>query len=49
MDSNVVILEHDNYDHDNYDIEPLTAKLDRGIALLGGWEQFIRPGMMVLL
>ncbi len=33
----------------SYDQAALAAALERGIALLGGWGAFIRPGMTVLL
>ena len=33
----------------SYDQELLAARLDDGMAQLGGWERFIRPGMKVLL
>ena len=32
-----------------YDLQVLTAKLNEGMALLGGWGRFIRPGQKVLL
>lgn len=42
--TDVVLLEQDDYETDG-----LIAKLDEGMALLGGWERFARPGMKVLL
>lgn len=32
-----------------YNPKILTQKLNAGIALLGGWERFVSPGMKVLL
>lgn len=32
-----------------YDLEVVTAKLDAGLALLGGWKRFVHPGQKVLL
>jgi uncharacterized protein (DUF362 family) len=40
----VVLLECANYDADR-----LAMTINKGVALLGGWERFIRPGMKVLL
>jgi len=34
---------------DDYGIEQLMRKIDEGVALLGGFSRFIRPGMNVLL
>ncbi|KJS83522.1 MAG: iron-sulfur protein [Peptococcaceae bacterium BICA1-8] len=33
----------------DYKLEEVEAQLDRGLALLGGWEQFIKPGDKVFL
>jgi uncharacterized protein (DUF362 family)/Pyruvate/2-oxoacid:ferredoxin oxidoreductase delta subunit len=40
----VVVLEQGDYR-----TEGLIAALERGMALLGGWEAFVKPGMKVLL
>ncbi len=42
--ADVVLLECVDYQADN-----LVAAFDKGAALLGGWERFVRPGMKVLL
>jgi uncharacterized protein (DUF362 family)/Pyruvate/2-oxoacid:ferredoxin oxidoreductase delta subunit len=36
-------------DCNEYNLELLTRKLNAGIALLGGWEKYVSPGMKVLL
>lgn len=36
-------------DCNEYNLELLTQKLNAGIALLGGWERYVSPGMKVLL
>ncbi len=36
-------------DCDSYDLGTVTAKLDAGIAHLGGWDKFVQPGQTVLL
>jgi uncharacterized protein (DUF362 family)/Pyruvate/2-oxoacid:ferredoxin oxidoreductase delta subunit len=36
-------------DCNEYNLELLTRKLNSGIALLGGWEKYVSPGMKVLL
>ena len=33
----------------DYNPEGMIQKLNAGIALLGGWERFVSPGMKVLL
>jgi uncharacterized protein (DUF362 family)/NAD-dependent dihydropyrimidine dehydrogenase PreA subunit len=33
----------------SYNIDLLIDKIDTGIALLGGWDYFVKPGMKVLL
>jgi uncharacterized protein (DUF362 family)/Pyruvate/2-oxoacid:ferredoxin oxidoreductase delta subunit len=40
----VVLLECNSYD-----FSVLTESLNKGAALLGGWERFVAPGMKVLL
>ncbi|MGI6575377.1 MAG: DUF362 domain-containing protein [bacterium] len=42
--SQVVLLNNTSYD-----VTELEQNLQRGIDLLGGWEQWLRPGMRVLL
>ena len=32
-----------------YDIDLLIDKINAGVALLGGWESIVSPGMTVLL
>ena len=44
MKSDVVLLECAAYE-----AGALSASLDSGAALLGGWESFVKPGMKVLL
>ena len=36
-------------DCNEYNLEHQTLKLNAGIALLGGWEKYVSPGMKVLL
>ena len=33
----------------SYETGELTAKINEGIALIGGWDKWVRPGMTVLL
>ncbi len=33
----------------SYELEPMIAKINAGIELLGGWDRFVKPGMKVLL
>lgn len=37
------------HEYSNYTLEGLIEKLNNGIAALGGWEQFCKPGDTVLL
>jgi uncharacterized protein (DUF362 family) len=42
--TDVVVL-----DCGSYELGEISARLDEGMALLGGWDRFVRPGMKVLL
>jgi uncharacterized protein (DUF362 family)/NAD-dependent dihydropyrimidine dehydrogenase PreA subunit len=44
MESKVIILDQNDYDE-----ERLAETIERGMALLGGWDKYVHPGMTVLL
>ena len=33
----------------SYDTEPVMAKINAAVDLLGGWEKYVQPGNTVLL